>query len=457
MNSMNNTGDYHLGDDGSSAPESVSRSGRVRKKNSLLAVYESPDVIEKKRRKSNGGFKNDAGSLQGRSHEKSSQKGKKDHVNKASLNSLNNHKNTTSLSKSIYHTTGSYGLSHQSFGDEVPDIAGEEIVGEDLLEEEDGGTDAGVRLKSQAQSTYMLEKSFEKHRKVIGHTAGSKMKATRKDKGSPRVTAYMLWAKEQRANFAKKFPHMDFSALSKKLSDLWATVPQNQKRMWKTKAAKIMRKTLSGAENIKNSGGSSSALIRKSVPSGPLRKGMKNTTPEEIYVNRRPPGRPSKKNVQLLPPSEPTLSQVDSGGGSKSPPYISYASNSSNVRTSSSLPNNKFTENMSAMWNAPSSSSGHSQSEEKSEQYKFKVTTTDSLDVAAHLSLLGESLKKMGEEFQNRKEQPDCESLSVLLDSLLCSVGPLLCLTQKVPELDCIPEDQLKRILNNVGYVMPGI
>lgn len=41
-----------LGDDGNSVG-SVSRSGRVRKKNSLLAVYESPDVIEKRGRKPN--------------------------------------------------------------------------------------------------------------------------------------------------------------------------------------------------------------------------------------------------------------------------------------------------------------------------------------------------------------------------------------------------------------------
>lgn len=119
------------------------------------------------------------------------------------------------------------------------------------------------------------------------------------------MTAYMLWAKEQRAIFAKKYPNLDFSTVSKKLSDLWATVPQNQKRMWKTKAAKIMKKKASGAENIKNSAGPSLILARKaSVPT--VRKGMKNTTPEEIHLPKRPPGRPPKKNIHFLNPTMPT-------------------------------------------------------------------------------------------------------------------------------------------------------
>ena len=48
-------------------------------------------------------------------------------------------------------------------------------------------------------------------------------------------------------------------------------------------------------------------------------------------------------------------------------------------------------------------------------------------------------------------------SLSVLLDSLLCATAPLLCLTQQVPELDGIPQDTLKEILDNIAYIMPGL
>lgn len=46
-------------------------------------------------------------------------------------------------------------------------------------------------------------------------------------------------------------------------------------------------------------------------------------------------------------------------------------------------------------------------------------------------------------------------SLSVLLDSLLCSVGPLVCLSQQVPELNS--ELDFNDLLDNIAYVMPGL
>lgn len=87
-------------------------------------------------------------------------------------------------------------MMHEPYDGEVPDIAAEEIIDEGLLDEEDGAMEItssvhhrhvgnNVRLKSQAQSTYMLEKSFSKQRKItgVGSNSGAKIKATRKDKG----------------------------------------------------------------------------------------------------------------------------------------------------------------------------------------------------------------------------------------------------------------------------------
>ena len=48
-------------------------------------------------------------------------------------------------------------------------------------------------------------------------------------------------------------------------------------------------------------------------------------------------------------------------------------------------------------------------------------------------------------------------SLSVLLDSLLCALGPLVCLTQQVPELNVVPQETLSRTLDNIAYIMPGL
>lgn len=52
-------------------------------------------------------------------------------------------------------------------------------------------------------------------------------------------------------------------------------------------------------------------------------------------------------------------------------------------------------------------------------------------------------------------------SLSVLLDSLLCSLGPLMCLITVIPEVNepSAPhlKDTLTSILDNIAYVMPGL
>ena len=73
--------------------------------------------------------------------------------------------------------------------------------------------------------------------------------------------------------------------------------------------------------------------------------------------------------------------------------------------------------------------------------------------------LLGESLSVIGQRLTEHKGQIAVSgSLSVLLDSLLCAMGPLVCLTKQVPELqNAVPQEQLNKILDNIAYVMPGL
>ncbi|XP_059145425.1 HMG box-containing protein 4-like isoform X3 [Physella acuta] len=80
------------------------------------------------------------------------------------------------------------------------------------------------------------------------------------------------------------------------------------------------------------------------------------------------------------------------------------------------------------------------------------------IDVAAHLKLLGESLSIIGMRLQEHKGMIAVQgSLSVLLDSLICACGPLLCLTQQVPGMDgCSPQVH-SQTLDSVAYVMPGL
>ena len=80
------------------------------------------------------------------------------------------------------------------------------------------------------------------------------------------------------------------------------------------------------------------------------------------------------------------------------------------------------------------------------------------LEVAAHLTLLGESLSIIGARLKEHEGQIAVSgSLSVLLDSLLYAMGPLLCLTQTVPQLDGADPATINQILDNVAYIMPGL
>lgn len=46
----------------------------------------------------------------------------------------------------------------------------------------------------------------------------------------------------------------------------------------------------------------------------------------------------------------------------------------------------------------------------------------------------------------------------MLLDSMLCVLGPLTCLTAQVEEIrGAVPEPTLMNILDNIAYIMPGI
>ncbi|XP_030284963.1 uncharacterized protein hmgxb4b isoform X2 [Sparus aurata] len=80
------------------------------------------------------------------------------------------------------------------------------------------------------------------------------------------------------------------------------------------------------------------------------------------------------------------------------------------------------------------------------------------VSAAAHLHLLGESLFLIGHHLQEtNKIVSMSSSLSLLLDSLLCALAPLLCLTAEIPELSSCTQQTLASTLENIAYVMPGM
>lgn len=82
----------------------------------------------------------------------------------------------------------------------------------------------------------------------------------------------------------------------------------------------------------------------------------------------------------------------------------------------------------------------------------------DPVTAAAYMHLLGESLSLIGHCLQET-DKLVCvsKSLCVLLDSLLCTLAPLISLTSQIPELQGCFEHTVDSTLENVSYVMPGL
>ncbi|KAK1117523.1 hypothetical protein K0M31_016558 [Melipona bicolor] len=373
----------------------ISRSGRVRKKSSKLVDFESPDDFTDNKYKRQKAQQNqqllDRYESQCISPNQS--------IQHTSGGRQRKNSNSSSGQQKVKQETLSDNEG-QSSGSESDDPSG---LNEDERYSMDSGSDddvdplmiddreAGFRkleppgqeTPSQANSLYMLEKCKKKliikDGKIIG-----RMKAQRKDKGKTRFTAYMLWAKEIRQELLEQCPYMDFAAISKRLGELWATVPNLEKYNWRRRAKRLAAKP-------------------HSLPAS-----------KDEPVWKMPPPASRKKfinkigNVPVSPPSN---------------------------RTGKDLVNE------------PVIGTG-----------MYKVVGTQPIDVAAHLKLLGESLTIIGERLKEHDGQIAVSgSLSVLLDSLLCALGPLICLTQQVPEINGAKHETLSQILDNIAYLMPGL
>ncbi|XP_054168054.1 HMG box-containing protein 4-like [Oppia nitens] len=187
------------------------------------------------------------------------------------------------------------------------------------------------------------------------------------------ITAYMLWSKEHRSKIQQQCPDLDFADVSRKLGEIWKSMPDKEKVGWKRKAQKLVTK------------GSSIISTGKPKVLTQFSKLNHSTNNSLVYNNDD---------------------------------YAGYTS-------------------IEDMW---------------------QPISTKPIDVSSHLTLLGESLTTIGQRLKEHSGQIAVSgSLSVLLDSTLCAIGPLLCLTQLDPILDGCPQDIHKKTLDNIAYIMPGI
>ncbi|XP_026754125.1 HMG box-containing protein 4 isoform X2 [Galleria mellonella] len=335
----------------------ISRSGRVRKKSSKLMDFESPDDIESRYRR-----QTPVKSFMGFKQEETPEFQPEPQVTPRPTEEAG----TASGSESDYYENN-----------------GENA---DSMESDSSASDEGS-TRTPANSLYMMEKSSKKKLIVKDGRVVGRAKAQRKDKGKTRITAYMMWAKEARNELLRKHPDMDFSAISKRLGEMWANVTYSERYLWRRKAKRFAMQKEQGNHTSKII---SNPSIRPPTNSGP---------------GRPPSNRAQPKQSPTTTPPQQALVPVSSSGGAG----------------------------------------------------MYRVTGCGAVEVAAHLRLLGESLAIIGERLKEHEGQIAVSgSVSVLLDTLLCSLAPLLGVARAVPAI-APPPRLLQDTLHNIAYIMPGL
>lgn len=340
----------------------ISRSGRVRKKSSKLMDFESPDDIETRFRRQTPIKTYGSSVRQEETPEYTPQAVTPQRIEEAG---------TASGSESDYY---------------------ENPENPDSMESDSSASDEGS-ARTPANSLYMMEKSSKKKLIVKDGRVVGRVKAQRKDKGKTRITAYMMWAKEARNELLRKHPDMDFSAISKRLGEMWSNVNYNERYLWKRKAKRFaIQKEQS---NQPTSRIISNPIIRPAHP-GPGRPPVNRAAPKQTPT-------PVTSPQQALVPVCSAVVASSSGGG------------------------------------------------------VYRVTGCGAVDIAAHLRLLGESLAIIGARLKEHEGQIAVSgSVSVLLDTLLCSLAPLLSMTRALPII-APPEPLMQNTLHNIAYIMPGL
>lgn len=257
--------------------------------------------------------------------------------------------------------------------------------------------------KKSTKKTPPSKKKGKKDENQSNSGAGKEKKGP-KEKKRKRLTAYTMWCNSVRYKVLNENPGIDFAQLSRRLGEIWQSVPAKDKMAWKRKAKREARKLLGKGLLITTGKGGGSSQSQTSV-SGAQAIPSSSTTPPPIY---HPPIRHHSGKH--------------------------HSSNNSTATVSAA----KLQEDQSG---SPS-----------------KMLGIDPIDTAAHLKLVGDSLSIIGIRLQEHRGLIAVQgSLSVLLDSLLCAVGPLMCLTTQVPELNGCSAKTHTRVLDNIAYIMPGL
>lgn len=238
------------------------------------------------------------------------------------------------------------------------------------------------------KSIYMSEKNPKQ---------ANQTRAPRKDKGRTRLTAYMLYARSVKS----QLEHLDFTAKSQRLGELWANVSTSERILWKRRVTAYNR-------NQAKQAAKAAAEAKKQA---------------EKALNDKKLVTKSREQPVAVPPAQ----------------VSSRRSGDSGRRSARSIV------------------------DKVSPQNTVPMDSTDPINIAAHLKLLGDSLTNIGqslEQHEHKGHNSITGTVSVLLDSLLCSVVPLISLTTQIEGFGhrvAHLKDTFQNTLDNIAYVMPGL
>lgn len=233
------------------------------------------------------------------------------------------------------------------------------------------------------KSAYMSEKSSKKQIYKDGEIVLSRLQ--RKDKGKPRFTAYMLWSKEVRQEMLKSNPNLDFAQASRRLSSMWAIVPNNEKNIWRRRAKRV---TVKNKRALKTGEKLSTKYLNRPGQKKPGRKPKHLKDANVVDVAPLPSPSPTKKAKIERKSNASTSAKRDEhpSTSAAAAAALSSSSSPSKQRTISKLSNS-------------SSSSFNSTILPNT----YKVTGIGPTDVAAHLKLLGDNLTIIGQRLKEHE------------------------------------------------------
>ncbi|XP_053953376.1 FACT complex subunit SSRP1 [Anastrepha ludens] len=438
----------------------VSRSGRVRKKSSKLLDFQSPDEVEKKLKRAAKPLTRN-GNVRGRNIFNAGMRpARRTHLNSGGeiggdISDLAEDDNE------LHDEMTDNGTDGENFGDvNTPTGDSDEDLKELVAGIVDGEvTDSAGNTESKVrQSLYMTEKANKRRVLKDGRVVTGKVE--RKDKGKTRYTAYSMWARELRkSGKLSKGQDLDFSNAAKRLGELWANVSNKEKDSWRRKA-KIQATKAKSRERI------------TTAPENPYMSYYKPTTSRTKKLaeeRQQSPQSIVSTAITKVKPRGNSFSVTTNVGESLTtgltPKRRRNNSHSRVSMTGAITGSNSLSAHVSLANNIQANSklthiTAATSHTTNSHNKKTVLPNVEPIDTAAHLKLLGESLTIIGERLKEHEGQIAVSgSLSVLLDSLLCSLGPLLCLTTRIPGLERKSQlsENLAATLDNIAYVMPGL